>query len=219
MKNSLLLKLTIPLVFGVFAAFFHFRSTKVQNSYYLKSATEIPIGSELSIGESSNLTSFSVPASTPLGTEFVKYNDAALVRGMTVNRLIPKDTPILRSDLELRGGVEPAAGHVALNISLQAITFEPKFLVVGENVRFVFEDNDADLNSSSTYRLSENFKLLAIGDQTTISQTIDEQRPSTISVEVSEDLTGDVKTQNLLRIMQEDRVVAIAFPGSQRNSN
>lgn len=212
MLSRTILAILLPIVFGLLAAVMHYRTLQGQKGEmhsYLVAAERLALGGKLrTVGDGINVANIKLPSTLKLDQQFISTDQAVLYDGLALTRQLEPGTPILRSDLATPEVFRLTAGKVAVNVSLEGVKYEPRFLAVGEPVRFVYEDFEFE---EPVFRLTAPFRVVAIGDGTTLAARATDGRPATICIEVDEELDTDVNAQLLLELIAQNRIVAIAF--------
>jgi hypothetical protein len=207
-------RLLLPLLLGLAAGainYFVVAKDAPKLKYYVKAKEPIAAGQLL---DAKKLDSVGYETAIPAA---VPWDDAVALNGRRAPRAYQPGDLVLRQDMLYDQPLELSSGEVAVNISLDDVSYEPELLQVGAYVGFVVPgDAGTELSGGQGYSILGPYRLVAIGSMTAPRQNGPQRSTSTISVAVRlNDVDG---TENLeesgARLMQSKvnrEIVAIAY--------
>ncbi len=198
--------LILPALLGVAAFLVHYNSQPKATNVYCEVSSSVD--SQFA-SDSETLKQQIVPGAPRFKAirGAVLWSDRGVLLGRPVTRQLRESDLVLYSDLLNENRLQPMEGFVAINVSLQGISYEPRFLRVGSEIGFVVEEFDDD-TGQSIFRLLKKFKVLAVDNIVTDSLGSDFESANTICIEASEELD---EMQELLRHLRDETIVALAF--------
>ncbi len=215
-------RLLIPIVLGLAAGAINYWVVSNTKEYtYLAAKTEIAGGEVIESKMLGSLrSSIRIPAAIPVG-------EMAAIEGRAAGRRYLAGDLILRQDLVAERGIalDPAAGEIAVNVSLDGVQFEPKLLRVGTRVGFVVPATSPQGRAvGGEFHVLGPYRIVAVGSLTAPATSQDKQRGRTITVAVQARNTApdvDALMQSGARLIQAKanrEIIALALYPQQGGS-